>query len=125
LSFLSQVSDTDTRFADAADAIDDLQFLAYGIAESHGFHGNPEQDHPLVKLALIHAEVSEVLEEVRKKSIPLSEKIDGYTTEEEELADVVIRILDYAGMRQLALGQAVAAKMAYNDSREYKHGKKF
>ena len=42
---------------------------------------------------------------------------------EEELADVVIRILDFAGSRNLNLASAILDKHVYNLSRPFRHGK--
>lgn len=75
------------------------------------------------KVMLIVTELSEGVEGIRK-DLP-SDKIAGFTSEEEEMADALIRILDYAGGFNLRLGAAFEAKLAYNASREYKHGKKF
>jgi NTP pyrophosphatase (non-canonical NTP hydrolase) len=67
------------------------------------------------KLALIHSEVSEALEGLRK------DRQDDHLPErkaiEVELADAVIRIADLAGALNLDLGSAVAEKMAYNAER--------
>lgn len=73
------------------------------------------------KLALMHSELSEALEADRK-DLP-SDKIPGFTGVEEELADTVIRILDFAGHFQLRLAEALHAKLIYNLGREYRHGK--
>ena len=44
---------------------------------------------------------------------------------EEELADAVIRIMDYAFGKDLDVAGAIVAKMEYNESREFMHGKTF
>jgi NTP pyrophosphatase (non-canonical NTP hydrolase) len=44
---------------------------------------------------------------------------------EEELADAIIRICDIAGIYEIDLDWHVKAKMAYNETRPYKHGKKY
>lgn len=64
------------------------------------------------KMALIHSEVSESLEGLRKGKP--DEHCPEFTSEEVEMADAVIRIMDYAGARRLRLGAALVAKMAYN-----------
>lgn len=79
-------------------------------------------DNKAEKFALMHSEISEALEAMRK-DLP-SDKIPGYTGEEEELADLLIRVLDYSHHFQLRLGEAIAAKMKMNLSREKMHGKK-
>ncbi len=75
------------------------------------------------KICLMHTELSEALEGVRKDL--KSDKIPEFSSEEEEMADVFIRLMDYAGGFKLRLGQAILAKLAYNESRAYKHGKNF
>lgn len=72
---------------------------------------------------LMHSELGERTE-AQRKSLP-SDKIEGFTGEEEELADMVIRALDYCGRRKFRLGKAIVAKMRYNFGREYMHGKSF
>lgn len=42
-----------------------------------------------------------------------------------ELADAVIRIADLCGHLGIDLDAVIAEKMAYNDGRPYKHGKRF
>lgn len=74
------------------------------------------------KMMLMVSELGEMLESIRKQS---ESKIEGFTNEEEELADAVIRILDYAGAYNLRLGEAIVAKMAVNEGRPYQHGKQF
>lgn len=46
------------------------------------------------------------------------------TNEEEEMADVIIRIADYCGWRNIDLGRCVISKMAYNATRPHMHGGK-
>jgi NTP pyrophosphatase (non-canonical NTP hydrolase) len=69
-----------------------------------------------LKIALIHSEVSEALEGVRKGR--QDEHLPHRTSEEVELADAIIRIMDYAGARGLDIGGAIEEKMAYNAKRE-------
>lgn len=45
------------------------------------------------------------------------------TNEEEELADLAIRLADYCGYRGINLGAAIISKMQYNSTRPYMHGK--
>jgi len=66
-------------------------------------------------LALIHSEVSECLEGVRKGL--WDDHLPHRTMEEVELADTMIRILDYAGGFGLDIGGALCEKMAYNAKR--------
>jgi NTP pyrophosphatase (non-canonical NTP hydrolase) len=94
-------------------------------------------------LALIHSEVSEALEADRKNKYCMvdgewlfnSLKSEGDFTDvykdwvkgsfEEELADIIIRVMDLAAFKGIDLESHIKAKMRYNSLREYKHGKKY
>lgn len=71
--------------------------------------------HLCTLLALIHSEVSEATEAVRNKD---------RANFEEELADVLIRVLDLSGGLGIDMDAAVAAKLDVNRKRGYKHGGK-
>ena len=90
-------------------------------SEEHGFH---EGYDFAKKIALMHSELSEALEADRHGN-PLSEKIPDYTHVEEELADLVIRVMDESATLKLNLAGAIDAKMKYNEGRPFKHGKKY
>ncbi len=75
-------------------------------------------------LALIHSEISEALEAIRAGNPP-DDKLPQFTGAEVELADAVIRIMDMALARQWRVAEAIEAKMAFNKTRAYKHGKAF
>jgi ribosomal protein S27E len=78
------------------------------------------------RIALIHSEASEWLEAARVDGdTPMSEKIEGFTLEEEEAADIVIRTCDTAKGRGLRLAEAIVAKYYYNLGRPHKHNKRF
>lgn len=75
-------------------------------------------------VALIHAELSECLEYMRHGN-PKSDHIDTSGCEE-ELADVIIRVMDLAKARGWNVPEALFKKIAYNKTRPYRHGgKKF
>lgn len=76
---------------------------------------------PLVRnkgeaIALIHSEVSEALEGVRKNLA--DDKLPHYPMEVVEMADAIIRILDYCAGYGLDIGNALIEKCAYNITRE-------
>jgi NTP pyrophosphatase (non-canonical NTP hydrolase) len=55
-----------------------------------------------------------------------SEHCPEISAQEEELADLVLRVMDYSAGFNFNLGKAILAKMQYNKNRPYKHGgKKF
>jgi len=79
---------------------------------------------PEIKLAkhmLVITEVAELSEGVRKPGP--SDHIPDFTLEEEETVDALVRLLDYAGHYKLRLGECFFAKMRFNGTRPYKHGK--
>lgn len=73
------------------------------------------------KLALMSTEVSELIKAYHK-DLP-SDHIPGFTGEEEECADVILRALDYAGARNLRIGEALVAKIEANSNRGTGYGK--
>lgn len=93
----------------------------YTNSASHGFWEKERNRGEM--FALMHAEISEALEYDRHGN-PKSDHIE-FSGVEEELADVLIRIFDFAGGFRLDLGAALIAKMEFNKSRPHKHGKQF
>lgn len=72
---------------------------------------------------LIVTELAESFEHLRHDDRK-SDHIPYYTGREEELADVLIRIFDYAKQQNLNLPGALIQKMKFNETREYRHGGK-
>jgi len=88
---------------------------------------DPSDPHHLLAMhMLICTEIAECTEEVRRPGAvpPMSDKIPDFTTEEEEMADAIIRCLDYVAFRDLRIGAAIEAKRAFNKTRGYRHGGK-
>ena len=67
------------------------------------------------KIALIHAEASEMLEGLRKGQP--DEHLPQYSAEAVEAADIFIRLADYCGARNIDLALMVKKKMQYNAQR--------
>jgi len=93
----------------------------FKVAEEHGWWEGKINDGE--KIALMHSELSEAVEALRNGN-PSSAKIRNFSLLEEELADAVIRIMDYALYRNLHLAEAIQAKREFNSTREFKHGGK-
>lgn len=74
------------------------------------------------KLSLLGTEVSELIKAFHK-SLP-ADHIPGFSGEEEECADVILRALDYAGSRNLRIGEALVAKVEANSKRGMSYGTK-
>lgn len=107
--------------------LNELAKAAHENSKAKGFW-NGENHNIAEKLALIHSEVSEALEDVRARPDSLNywytheTKPIGFPT---ELADILIRVGDLAEYLGIDLEDVVAAKMRHNATRPHKHGKAF
>ena len=111
----------------------ELQTAIYKNAIIHGFWDSIVDIHiKIEKLALIVTEVAEAIESVRKgednikssDKFVLSDAELDLTYMEEELADIVIRTMDFAEHQKIDLWKAINAKHNYNITRPFKHNKK-
>jgi NTP pyrophosphatase (non-canonical NTP hydrolase) len=101
---------------------DSLAADIHAAAKEKGFWDRERNDGEAI--ALIHSELSEALEALRRGNPP-SEKIPPFSHAEEELADAVIRVMDYAAGRGFDVAGAMLAKIRHNESRPRMHGKQF
>lgn len=128
--------------------ITELVEKSHANAVDKGFYENPKETGTL--LMLIVSELAECLEADRHKNHTngsyaeewnkwYDDNPKGYDkadmiscfesgikdTVEDELADAIIRIADMAGYMGIDLEAHVIAKMRYNSTREYLHGKRY
>lgn len=111
----------DIHTARLIDGLTDLQRDIHELAISKGWWDSERNDGEL--LALIHSEVSEILEALRHGNLR-DPHCPEYSCAEVEMADVVIRCLDMAQARGYRLAEAIVAKHEFNRSRERRHGGK-
>jgi NTP pyrophosphatase (non-canonical NTP hydrolase) len=105
-------------------SINSLTTKVHENAINHGWWQDERSFGDII--ALCHAELSEALEEYRNGHKPNETYLNGEKPEgiPTELADVVIRIMDYCGHTGIDLEKAITKKMEYNKTRPYKHGDK-
>lgn len=117
-------------------SLNELAKEAHQIAVEHGWWDPEPTFGELV--ALMHSDLSEALEEYRAgrpmvyfmdvngfvvsdMSERRGEKLEGIAV---EMADCIIRILDWAGKEGLDMDAIIREKMDYNKTRQYRHGGK-
>lgn len=127
--------------------INDLSKRIHQANVQKGFYEDKNKNIPEI-LCLIHSEVSEALEAHRKGNHSdsnvikqLSESKDKENivnvafeeifkehikdTFEDEIADAIIRLLDLCGFLDINIESHIEAKLRYNSTRPFKHGKKY
>lgn len=125
--------------------INELAQEIHKVNVKNGFYEDEKNIGEMI--ALIHSELSEMLEADRKgrefefprfgytikhlMEINDNDKFKHYfesqtkDTFEDELADSIIRLLDLAAFRGIDIEGHIKAKLRYNSLRPYKHGKRY
>lgn len=128
---------------DIKTGINALQQVAHANSSKAGWWKHPDGQDLLeadpryapyvlaTKMMLMVSETAEAMEGIRKDA--MDDKLPHRTMEECEIADIIIRALDYAGKRKLDIAGAILEKMDFNttrpdhnmDNRRKPGGKKF
>jgi len=120
--------------------LNELSKKVHENAKSKGFFDGEKNIGEM--LCLIHSEVTEALEADRKNLYTKTNifAVNGWISDtdftvsfrqnvkdtfEDELSDVIIRVLDLCAFKGINIEEHIKAKMRYNSMREHKHGKKY
>jgi len=111
--YIRRLWTTNTVQRDTERHVNGLAAFCHASSVIPGWWDNPRNPGELI--ALMHSELSEALEGIRKDA--QDDHLPEFKSVEVELADALIRIFDYAGATNLRLGEAFVAKLAYNAQR--------
>jgi len=122
---------------DQGQVINEVARDCYNIAASKGWHDNDADKTDLdmvgAFVANCHAEVSELWEAARGGNLhkPCDKWVEmeglgiaRLTCMEEELADIAIRVYDFATAMGINIASAIDRKSSFNATRPHRHGGK-
>lgn len=118
----TKANQNSAELAGMVQGIDVAQKICHELSQAAGwwqeYDDMPEQYRKYylgTKYSLIHSECSEGFEGLRKGLA--DSHLPHRNAEEVELADMIIRALDYAGKRGMDVAGAILEKLAYNQQR--------
>lgn len=100
-------------------SLDDIQTIVYREYIEHEYFqmwSNADKIGDIAEVGLINTEISEALEEIRNKNTNIEHL-------SEELADIIIRVLNFASRKNINLQKAILKKNFKNMKRDIKHGR--
>lgn len=108
--------------------LNELAKEIHQIAVEHGWWENERNFGE--SLALVHSEVSEVLEDWRhgRSMDTIQWEVGPHSGKPKpagipiEMADIIIRVLDLCAFYGIDIETAITEKIAYNRERPYRHG---
>jgi len=100
--------------------INELRDVCYQTSFNAGWHTNIETGELLDRnkaemICLMHSELSEAMEGERKGL--MDDHLPNRPMVEVEMADAIIRIMDYCGRWNYDIGGAIIEKLEYNKNR--------
>ena len=98
-------------------SIKDVSKLVHNLAKEKNLGTKPEEINTLEKIALIHSEVSELLEAFRDNNMTGK---DGFS---EEIADILIRVLHLALIHGVDVEKEILNKIKINSDRNWEDKK--
>lgn len=108
--------------------LDDIVDAVHDLALKKGWHSNTDNSEDVFIERMcnnLHDEISELHEAWRRNKLREGcDKPIELSCLEEELADIIIRVLDSAKRLNIDIRRAIEVKHEYNKTRSYRHGNK-